>query len=42
MGAVVPIFVLNTLTAPLGAPLAYLVAALIPVQIPAESRYPSA
>jgi hypothetical protein len=31
MGAVVPIFVLNTLTAPLGAPLAYLVAALIPV-----------
>ena len=31
MGAVVPILVLNTLTAPLGAPLAYLVAALIPV-----------
>jgi hypothetical protein len=31
MGAVVPIFVLNTLTASLGAPLAYLVAALIPV-----------
>jgi hypothetical protein len=31
MGAVLPIFVLNTLTGTLGAPLAYLVAALIPV-----------
>ena len=31
MGAVVPIMVLNQLTGPLGAPLAYLVAALIPV-----------
>jgi hypothetical protein len=31
MGAVVPILVLNQLTGPLGAPLAYLVAALIPV-----------
>src|SRR6185503_9331413 len=31
LGAVVPIFVLNTLTAPLGAPPAYLIAALIPV-----------
>jgi hypothetical protein len=31
MGAVVPILVLNTLTGPFGAPLAYLTAALIPV-----------
>ena len=31
MGAVVPIFILNQLTVPLGAPLAYLVAALVPV-----------
>src|SRR4051794_23340795 len=31
MGAVLPILVLNNLTAPLGAPLAYVVAALIPV-----------
>jgi hypothetical protein len=31
LGAVVPILVLNTLTAPLGAPLAYVIAALIPV-----------
>jgi hypothetical protein len=31
MGAVVPIFILNQLTGPLGAPLAYLVAALVPV-----------
>jgi hypothetical protein len=31
LGAVVPILVLNTLTTRLGAPLAYLVAALIPV-----------
>jgi hypothetical protein len=31
MGAVLPIVVLNTLTAPLGAPLAYVIAALIPV-----------
>jgi hypothetical protein len=31
MGAVVPIALLNLLTAPLGAPLAYLLAALVPV-----------
>jgi hypothetical protein len=31
LGAVVPIMVLNSLTAPLGAPLAYVLAALIPV-----------
>src|SRR5215216_1486352 len=31
MGAVLPILALNNLTAPLGAPLAYVVAALIPV-----------
>ena len=31
MGAVLPILVLNNLTVPLGAPLAYVVAALIPV-----------
>jgi riboflavin transporter FmnP len=31
MGAVVPIFIPNQLTGPLGAPLAYLIAALVPV-----------
>src|SRR5262245_31874864 len=31
MGAVLPIYILNQLTAPLVAPLAYLVAALVPV-----------
>src|SRR5262245_52324836 len=31
MGAVLPIAVLNNLTGPLGAPMAYVVAALIPV-----------